>query len=952
MKFVLFMVVACAVCSSAAGVNASQAVDAVGVRVESAFSVDTHGLDAGGSGGLILAVDTGALRRVVSGGQAVVLADFPLTGARTVDLAVEPFAVTTDRTRFVMGSVGGPDRPFGFDPSTIILLRGSVVGDPGSHVFLAFSDDLSTGTISLGATGERFGVASRGADGLRLDPGLVSVFALTAPVGGLGDIPLCGVADVPFEWPRVDTRGAAAFERTRQIELAIETDWDLAVLFDSPADEAAYITIMYAALSDIFLRDANTRLVLNFVRLWDTPDDMFNGTNPLGELRDEWFANMGHIERDTVQMFSGRRDLPWGGIAWGTVLCNLEFGYSFSGYAMGSFADPSSPSVFSRDIIITGHELGHNAGAPHTHNIGIDTCDDGQTAPSRGTIMSYCGQTFSGGDANTDLRFHADIVALMRESALTFACIANDDNGNGIDDAVDIADGTSSDVNGNGIPDETEDCNGNGILDDTDIANGTSADLDGNGVPDECQPDCNGNGIPDTLDISSGTATDDNGNGVPDACESDCDGNGISDYAQIQADMTLDLDRNLILDDCQDCDGDGVTDLAQLAGAGDVWMASLEGTGLRRYLSVVGTFTVASDDAAILEGQDVLVVPDGRVLVTSRLDARVAAFDFGGGYLGDLIASGAGGLSEPGAMVLMTDGTLLVASAGTNQVLRYDSISGAFLGAFAAAGEGGLVRPFGLAFGPGGDLFVTSDDGRVLRYHGVTGAFLSELVTIADNGGLTTPRTLAFLPSGDLLVASQGTDEVLQYDGITGAFIEEFTKIGSDENPLLEEPWGIRMGPDGLVYISRARGNAGGLPGGNYLHLTNARIYIFDPGNGYMIRSFVQGVDSGLVFATGFDFLPTAGVDCNLNLVPDACDIASGTSFDDNGNGVPDECEGGAEPCIADFAEPFGVLDFFDVSAFLAAFSAQESAADLNGDGVFDFFDAQVFLSAFAAGCP
>jgi Metallo-peptidase family M12 len=938
----LSRVVACAVCLVLVGASNAQVAEPVG----------EDGRDARAVKGFVVEVDPAGLGRAVAQGQAMVLEDFPLTNARSVDLSLERFTVTTDRTRFVIGSVDGADRPFDFDPSSIIMLRGTVVGEVGSHVFLAFSDDLSTGTITLPSTGERFGIASRGTDGRRLAPGRVSVFALPAAAGGLGDVPLCGVADSPFDWPAADTRGTTGIERIKQIEMAIETDWDLAVVFDSPEDEAAYVTILYAAMSDIYLRDAKTRLVLNFVRLWDTPNDMFNGSNPLGELAAYWFENMGQVERDVVQMLSGRRDIPWGGVAFGNGLCDPEHGYSFAGYTIGSFADPSTPSVFTRDIVIPAHELGHNAGAPHTHGAGIDTCDNGQTTPQRGTIMSYCGQTFSGGDANTDMRFHSVIVGLMRNGALTNACIANDDNGNGIDDAVDIADGTSSDVNGNGIPDEAEDCNGNGVLDDTDIANGTSLDLDGNGVPDECQPDCNNNDIPDTLDISSGADTDDNGNFVPDACEPDCDDNGISDYAQIQADMTLDLDRNAILDDCQDCDNDGITDLDELAGAGDVWMASLEGSGLRRYLSVTGTFSVASDDAAIDQGRDVLVTPDGRVLVTSRLDSRVAAFDFGGGFLGDLVASGVGGLSEPGAMVLMTDGTLLVASAGTDSVLRYDSISGAYLGAFVAAGDGGLVRPFGVAFGPGSDLYVTSDDGRVLRYDGATGAFINEFVTIADNGGMTTPRTLMFLPSGDLLVASQSTDEVLQYDGVTGAFIEEFTKIGSESNPLLEEPWGIRMGPDGLVYISRARGNPQDPGGDNHLHLTNARIYIFDPGNGYMIRSYVQGVDSGLEFATGFDFLPTTGVDCNRNLVPDACDIASGTSLDDNGNGVPDECEEGGEVCIADFAEPFGVLDFFDVSAFLAAFSAQEATADLNSDGMFDFFDLQVFLGAFAAGCP
>ncbi len=54
----------------------------------------------------------------------------------------------------------------------------------------------------------------------------------------------------------------------------------------------------------------------------------------------------------------------------------------------------------------------------------------------------------------------------------------------------------------------------------------------------------------------------------------------------------------------------------------------------------------------------------------------------------------------------------------------------------------------------------------------------------------------------------------------------------------------------------------------------------------------------------------------------------------------------------ADFAEPFGTLDFFDVQAFLNAFSAQDPAADLNNDTLFDFFDVQAFLNAFSGGCP
>jgi len=56
-------------------------------------------------------------------------------------------------------------------------------------------------------------------------------------------------------------------------------------------------------------------------------------------------------------------------------------------------------------------------------------------------------------------------------------------------------------------------------------------------------------------------------------------------------------------------------------------------------------------------------------------------------------------------------------------------------------------------------------------------------------------------------------------------------------------------------------------------------------------------------------------------------------------------------PCLADLDEN-GVLDFFDVSAFLDAFGAQDPAADFTNDGLYDFFDVSDFLDAFGTGCP
>ena len=57
--------------------------------------------------------------------------------------------------------------------------------------------------------------------------------------------------------------------------------------------------------------------------------------------------------------------------------------------------------------------------------------------------------------------------------------------------------------------------------------------------------------------------------------------------------------------------------------------------------------------------------------------------------------------------------------------------------------------------------------------------------------------------------------------------------------------------------------------------------------------------------------------------------------------------------CVADFAPPEGVLDFFDVVTFLGAFSAQDPAGDLAPpEGSFDFWDILAYLAAFSAGCP
>lgn len=90
--------------------------------------------------------------------------------------------------------------------------------------------------------------------------------------------------------------------------------------------------------------------------------------------------------------------------------------------------------------------------------------------------------------------------------------------------------------------------------------------------------------------------------------------------------------------------------------------------------------------------------------------------------------------------------------------------------------------------------------------------------------------------------------------------------------------------------------------------------------------------------------------DCNDNGIPDAVDLADGTSFDTNGDHVPDECE-----CIADI-DNSGSVGIADLLAQLSHYGTPDGAGfeegDLDRDWDVDLSDLASLLAVYGNVCP
>ena len=110
--------------------------------------------------------------------------------------------------------------------------------------------------------------------------------------------------------PGGNPTGASGPPPCRALRLAIDTDYEYtANLFGGDVSAAAaYALTLFAADSEIYRDQLNTRFVISYLRLWATNDDPYAGTDigtTLGDFRAHWNGNQGGVPRDLAHMLSG-----------------------------------------------------------------------------------------------------------------------------------------------------------------------------------------------------------------------------------------------------------------------------------------------------------------------------------------------------------------------------------------------------------------------------------------------------------------------------------------------------------------------------------------------------------------------------------------------------------------------------------------------------------------------
>lgn len=367
-----------------------------------------------------------------------------------------------------------------------------------------------------------------------------------------------------------------------------------------------------------------------------------------------------------------------------------------------------------------------------------------------------------------------------------------------------------------------------------------------------------------------------------------------------------------------------------------------------------------------------------------------------GAFLDKLIADDGASGDVFGVSLAMGDGFVVVGArdhddggSNTGAAYVFDASTGGqvfeFRASDAAIGDryGRAVAIDGGLVGVGSPLDddLGSNSGSVYLYDVSSGVEVAKLVASDGEGGDRFGFSMA-MDSG-LVVVGAYHDHV---DGVESGSVYIFDAMTGKELHKLVPSDGVANGlfgrvvdvSGGLVVVGASDDSSGAGNGAAYVFDAQSGVELFKlmPGDGMVGTDFGNSVSvDGLVVGVGAPFESSQGFGSGLVYLFSGTtgkeiaqlSLSDGMGLDffgisvSIGQGVVGAGAMGRDSvgvgavfdlrCPADLTGE-GVLDFFDVSAFIQGYANRDPIADWTGDGEFDFFDVSAFLDAFAQGCP
>jgi len=382
---------------------------------------------------------------------ASIVLDLPLVGC--VELQVAATTLVTDDFRLESARVdAGGTIARAMRPTLPHAYAGSVAGIDDSRVFIGLGTGAASGMAAgFIAIGDETWWISSGNEAARRAGLPIMLTHDSALANARTDGATCFANDLKQPpAPPAGEGGVAGGGGCREFRIAIDTDteYTMSAHAGNTVAAAQYALILMGASSLVYDRDVNIKIPVCYLRLW-TGEDPWTQTEmgaQLGQYRDHWVANMGGVPRDMAHHIAGRG--LGGGVAWVGVSCLYwDWHYALSSGIGYGFPYPLIDHDHGNwEPMVIMHEMGHNFGAPHTHDhvppadgCGANDC----TLAWDGTIMSYC-HICNGGMSNISLKFHPYSIASMNAHLASTSC--GDAPAYAVNDAMSTIEGVGASI--------------------------------------------------------------------------------------------------------------------------------------------------------------------------------------------------------------------------------------------------------------------------------------------------------------------------------------------------------------------------------------------------------------------------------------------------------------------------------------------------------------------------